>query len=261
MRIYGKLIGTLNGHTEDSPNLVNRVMEVYETKTKFKFVLFNSSNFNWRTQNNVLSSTECSKNEITDIVEFLNKGIKSVMNLFDIAFDGKILFQDNEIKYSKGMEIHSADCGWMGIDKNNNVTYYGGFSSDGKYYKNYSSWENNNGVIYISENQLEDIEIDYNVYGKINEYNLWTKYSWVNWIKDYIYDNYEGCYETYDDITEDEYKELINDEEFFEYIGYLCLKNCEWQDLSTYFIENENCEPWVLLVWDEYKKNKKNEEK
>ena len=22
-------------------------------------------------------------------------------------------------------------------------------------------------------------------------------------------------------------------------------------------IENENCEPWVLLVWDEYKKNKK----
>jgi hypothetical protein len=40
MRINGKLIGTLNGHTEDSPNLVNRVMEVYETKTKIKFVLF-----------------------------------------------------------------------------------------------------------------------------------------------------------------------------------------------------------------------------
>jgi hypothetical protein len=131
-------------------------------------------------------------------------------------------------------------------------------ASDGKYYKNYSSWENNNGVIYISENQLEDIEIDYDIYGNTNEYKLWTKYSLVNWIKDYIYDNYEGCYETYDDITEDEYKELINDEKFFEYIGYLCLKNCEWQDLSTYFIENENCEPWVLFVWDEYKKNKKN---
>ena len=90
-------------------------------------------------------------------------------------------------------------------------------------------------------------------YGKINEHKLWTKCDWVEWLKDYIYDNYEGCYETYDDITESDYEELINDDKFFEYIAYLCLKNCEWQDLPTYFIENENCEPWVLLVWDEYK--------
>jgi hypothetical protein len=256
MRIYGKLIGTLNGHTEDSPNLVNRVMEVYETKTKIKFVLFNSSNFFWKQGNNVLYTTELKKDGSVNVIEFLNKGIKSVMNLFDINFDCKILYQGNEIHYSNGMEIYNADYGWKGIDKHNNIMYYGAFTNDGKFYKDYSAWENNNGVIYISEGQLEDIDAEYKVYGKINEFSLWTKQTWIEYVQEWVYDNYEGCYETYDDITEEEYKKLINDEKFFEYVAYLCLKNCEWQDLSTYLIENENCEPWILVVWDEYKKEK-----
>ena len=55
MRIYGKLITRVKGHTADSPALVNRVIEVYCTKTHLKVYIFNSSCKGWHRKENVIT--------------------------------------------------------------------------------------------------------------------------------------------------------------------------------------------------------------
>lgn len=256
MRINGKHIGTLKGRANDTRNLIDRILEVYETETKIKFYLFNSATMEWHKENNVLCLLEVKKLHHLNVTDAIHRAIKGIMFSFEVKLDGAFKYNDDEIIYRFGSEAHKVTNGFWLKDMSNEVLYFGEFVNDNKFYKDEDAWINNKGVIYISEAQLEDIHAEYQTYKTINKYDLWTKESWVKWVKETILDNYEGCYETYDDITEDEYNRLTSDEKFFEYVAYLCFQNCEWQDLSTYFIENENCEPWVLFTWDEWKKKK-----
>ena len=75
MKVYGNLIEKIDGHTESSPSLVNRVVEVYTTKTKVKSYLFNSSCMGWHKQNNVIAGAESKIDRpIEDITaEHINK--------------------------------------------------------------------------------------------------------------------------------------------------------------------------------------------
>ena len=88
MRIYGKLIKISKGHTADSPALVNRVIEVYYTKTHLKVYLFNSSCKGWHRKENVITMVK-SKPEtwqdacLTDVVIYL---IYTLSNAYGIKF-------------------------------------------------------------------------------------------------------------------------------------------------------------------------------
>ena len=69
MKIYGNLILEVGGHTKNRRALVDRKVEVYETKTKVKIYLFNSSTMGWHKKNNVISLIEVVKNKpIEDII-------------------------------------------------------------------------------------------------------------------------------------------------------------------------------------------------
>ena len=108
---------------------------------------------------------------------------------------------------------HNVDCGYWTIE-NGNKKYFGDNTDNGMCYKNLSAWhENNTDVIYISEYQLLDL-----CSGKVEESELWTKESWLEWVRDEV--------EYYlDDVN-------ITDS-FIEYVAYDVLELADWQDLTT----------------------------
>ena len=75
MRTYGKLVTKVGGHTENSPALVNRMAEVYVTKTKVKSYLFDSSFMYWHKKNHLIDMVESKLDRpIEDITaEHINK--------------------------------------------------------------------------------------------------------------------------------------------------------------------------------------------
>lgn len=83
-------------------------------------------------------------------------------------------------------------------------------------YKDLDAWNNGNedDIIYISEAEFEDFDIDNN--------NCFTKQSWLSWVR-------EEC----------EREGLPYDEEFVEYIAFSILQECDWQDLSTMLNETD----------------------
>lgn len=70
MRFYGTLIATFCGHTKYSKALVDRMVEVYVTKTKVKIYLFDSSYMYWHKNCHILDIVEVAinKRHIKDIV-------------------------------------------------------------------------------------------------------------------------------------------------------------------------------------------------
>lgn len=89
MRFYGTLIAKVDGHTKNSPVVVNRVVEVYVTKTKVKIYLFDSSYMYWHKNCHILDIVEVAINNqhIKDIVsdQINNLAIKNEINF--INFD------------------------------------------------------------------------------------------------------------------------------------------------------------------------------
>lgn len=70
MRFYGTLIAKVGGHTKNSPVIVNRMVEIYETKTKVKIYLFDSSYMYWHKNCHILDIVEVAINNqpIKDII-------------------------------------------------------------------------------------------------------------------------------------------------------------------------------------------------
>ena len=71
MRINGNRIMTSYGHTQDSPALANRAIEVYLTKTKVKSYLFNSSCKGWHKKANVIAVLETKPDDTRDIQKIM----------------------------------------------------------------------------------------------------------------------------------------------------------------------------------------------
>ena len=69
MRFYGNLIANIGGHTKNSPNLIDRMVVVYATKTKVKMYLFDSSYMYWKKKCHLIDIVEVAINgSIDDII-------------------------------------------------------------------------------------------------------------------------------------------------------------------------------------------------
>lgn len=237
MRINGKLIGRLGGHTENSPALVNRFVEIYMTKTKMKFYLFNSTVKGWHNSNRVLQIVDVKLNK--DIRELISEYLNMFMRINNIRFNGTFTYEGIKYRYNNGIEVYEVDNGTMLKDIEGNVYYHGEYGENGAYYKDLNAWDTNKGVIYISEGELEDI-----ANGIIDNTNLWRKESWVAWVKEYIAVNYQD---------EECYQEMIECTEFIESLAYDCLYNADWQDLSTLLNDYDYNNDWVMTNWEEWK--------
>lgn len=237
MRINGKLIGRLGGHTEDSLALVNRFVEIYMTKTKLKFYLFNSSVKGWHNPSRVLQIVGVKLNK--DVRELISEYLNMFMRINNIRFNDTFTYEGFKYRYDNGVEVYEADNGTMLKDIEGKVYYHGDYGENGAYYKDLNAWNTNKGVIYISEGDLDDIanEISDNT-------NLWTKESWVAWVKEHITINYQD---------EDCYQEMIECTEFIESLAYDCLYNADWQDLSTLLNDYDYNDDWVMTNWEEWK--------
>ena len=78
--------------------------------------------------------------------------------------------------------------------------------------------------------------------------DLWTKQSWIEWVKNTIKERYQD---------EEDINEIIECNKFIETLAYDVLQNAEWQDLSTLFDDYDYNDDWVLDNWEEWKKNNK----
>lgn len=89
MRFYGTLITTVGGHTKNSPVVVDRMVEVYVTKTKVKIYLFDSSYMCWHKNCHILDIVEVAIN---------NKPIKDIVSdqINNFATKNEIKFENLE---------------------------------------------------------------------------------------------------------------------------------------------------------------------
>lgn len=75
MRFYGNFIAQVGGHTKNSPNLIDRMVVVYATKTKVKMYLFDASYMYWQKKCHLIDMVEVVINGSIDniITEQLEK--------------------------------------------------------------------------------------------------------------------------------------------------------------------------------------------
>lgn len=215
MYTNGEIIASINGHTENSPYLVNRILEIYVTKTKIKFYLFNSSSKNWHKEQNIIHYEDMQLDD--NISNILRTNIKSIMYQFGVKFNDEFKYNEERFTYKNGLEVIQSDKGYRVIDEDGNAHYFGWQGYDGIYYKDFNAWNNGNGVIYIGEHQLDDLNNKV-----ITTDELWTKDSWCEWVKQYLKNNY-----------------LIEDTDFIESLAYKCLVCGDWRDLTTILEEIE----------------------
>lgn len=98
--------------------------------------------------------------------------------------------------------------------------YVGGMNQEGECFKDLNAWETGQGVIFIGEYQLADLEGE----------DLWTRDSWLDWVRQELAPDY-------------------NDEQFIQYVAKQVLEACDWTDLST---ELDECLEDIDEIWDEW---------
>lgn len=237
MYTNGEIIASINGHTENSPYLVNRILEIYVTKTKVKFYLFNSSSKNWHKEYNILDVIETKLDE--NINQTLRFYIKSIMYKYDIKFNDKFKYNGELFVYEKGLETYQTDSGYRAVDSKGYWQFFGKQGESGIYYKDYNAWKNGFGVIYIGEYQLNDLNNKV-----ITTDELWTKNSWCEWVKDYITSHYSD---------EEYFDKMIKSKEFIESLAYDCLICGDWRDLTTILDDLEiNDDMTIYDKWIEF---------
>ena len=129
----------------------------------------------------------------------------------------------------------NATIGYRTIN-NGVVKYYGGETDNGLCYKDLNAWESGEGVIYIGEYSLEDVnDSDF----CIDDH--WTRESWLQYVRDIIaWHNFEEI-----NILTPTEKDLLA-----EWVAENCLHECDWQDLST-MLEEWNWEDCIEEIMQE----------
>ena len=100
MRINGTLIGTLKASSKNDC-LLDRTIEIYEDKLKFKIYLFNSGYLDWHNRKRILQFyTIPRKNKDAISIKEINNIIKEINSLENInmSWNGKIY--ETNIKYT-----------------------------------------------------------------------------------------------------------------------------------------------------------------
>ena len=243
MKINGTYLGKLTACV-NSNALVDRQLEIYQTKKGIKGYLFASTIRGWHRKEQVLQQITLETTD--DIVPLLPQFIK-MFNVEDYNWSGKISFEDITLVFKPTYpityqtyfgEYHENSAGFK--------EYKGDTTDNGECFKDYHAWKTGKGIIYLSEGELEDFEFtDDSVYNE----KYWTRDSWMQYVRDHIKNTYEN--------TEDfDVEEVIRDTEFIEGIAEDILNICDWQDLSTGLYECDYNEDFIEDNWIDYKKRK-----
>lgn len=84
MRFYGNFIAQVGGHTKNSPNLIDRMVVVYATKTKVKMYLFDASYMYWQKKCHLIDMVEVAINGSID--DILTEQIENFSTKYKIKF-------------------------------------------------------------------------------------------------------------------------------------------------------------------------------
>ena len=126
--------------------------------------------------------------------------------------------------YYDDLTIVDVTCGTKILHNDKPIWYMGDATDNSFCYKDMSAFNKKNGVIYIGEYQLQDLDDDPD---EIK--NLWTYSSWYN----YIFEMYVG-----EDVTS----------KMMQFMAQSVLEVCDWQDLSTYLEEWDSSDDDFLAM-------------
>ncbi len=114
------------------------------------------------------------------------------------------------------MKKTEVTCGYREEFENGEIRYHGDSTDNGFCYKNVAAFDKGEGVIYIGEYSLQDLE-------QRKDALLWTKDMIINEVQ-----------ETLDRAYPDE---MANNKKFVTWLARYILEICDWQELSTYLME------------------------
>lgn len=100
MKINGNFIGSISGHSQANSALVDRFVEIYATKTKLKFYLFNSSIMYWHKKTQVIRIFELKTDKVT--LSNITIGLAELTNVNGIILNGYFRYKNFEISYRNG---------------------------------------------------------------------------------------------------------------------------------------------------------------
>lgn len=109
MKVLGKYIGRIFGHTENIENLNDRCIEIYIGKTKIKFVLYKSSTIGWGEDCNIIETLEI-KNEDNNLLNNITIGLDKLTEKHKIILNGSCTYMNNLICYENGVNCSRVLC-------------------------------------------------------------------------------------------------------------------------------------------------------
>ena len=107
-------------------------------------------------------------------------------------------------------------CGYREEYDNGEVRYFGEATFNGDCYKDLDAFNKGEGVIYIGEYSLADLENG-------DDATLWTKDMLLAEVRETLEREYP--------------EEMAANEQFVEFLAAVVLETCDWQELSTYLYE------------------------
>ena len=134
------------------------------------------------------------------------------------------------------MERIEKDCGYLLKDRNGITYYHGGSTDNGVVYKDYEAFKTGEGICYISEYGLEDLE------DKLEELDQRKRFMTA---EEYLAERkkiLEECGETRQSII-DQVREACGDDYLMtdaqiEYFAEDVFELADWAYISTYLVEN-----------------------
>jgi hypothetical protein len=244
MKINGTYLGKLTACV-NSNGLVDRQLEIYQTKKGIKGYLFASTIRGWHRKEQVLQQITI---ETDDIVSVFPQFIK-MFNVEDYAWTGTIKFENISLVFKSTYPItYQAYLGEYSENSSGFKEYKGDMTDNGECFKDYHAWKTGKGIIYMSEGELEDFEP---ADDSVNAEKYWTRDSWIQYVRKHI----RGSYDTTEDFN---VEEVVRDTEFIEGIAEDILNICDWQDLSTGLYECDYNGNFIEDNWIDYKNRKQN---
>lgn len=243
MKINGKYLGTLRCCYEHSA-LVDRHLEFYQSSNGITGYLFRSTTKGWHNRQNLILNLQLKGKElITLFPQFVR-----MFGIEDYMWTGTIHFDDISVQYCPKLPItYLTTEGEYYFNSAGFKVFVGGQTENGYCFKDKYAWRIGKGVIYMAEYMLEA----YDPTDEIMRPDLWTKTSWLNFVRDYIKSSY-------DDTEDFHVADVIRDNAFIEYIAEAILDMADWCDLSTKLMD---CDMNGEFFYENYKEFKSEQKK
>ncbi len=238
-----KYTGTYLGRLQCSHHgLVDRQILFYQTKKGITGYLFNSGVKGWERKENLLKKLTLETDDIVSVFPLFVQ----MFGYEEHEWSGMIYFPDITIEYCYHYSpiLYHTTCGKYFYNSTGLIEYHGDTTDNGECFKDKHAWKTGKGAIYICEHGLPDVRDESDTHA------IWTRKSWIEWVRDYIKASYK-------DTEEDGFKvdDLIRDNGYIEYISESILDECDWQDLSTMLNELDD-DDFFYENWIAYKERK-----